>query len=205
MRMQAGLSRLQRHRIPLQGPGRRRLGQRYSSRMSTSIRLRGDRNSSRSRRRLARVPPSSGGSGCPVRIELVKGAQLGHDVGGVEAVEQHSLHRVTAGLAVVDQLGDKGDRAHLTHQRGIYNPLVLEQSVQDTPGEGRVPSQLARARLTDLISTIGAGIQSGLVCRPIVTLPSILAAPRRGASALEVAPVVHEKMFRAVLTGGNAD
>src|SRR5271156_5431163 len=45
----------------------------------------------------------------PVCIELVEGTQLGHDVGGVDAVDQHSLHRVVENLAVVDQLGDKSD------------------------------------------------------------------------------------------------
>src|SRR5271155_6131144 len=43
----------------------------------------------------------------PVCIELVEGTQLGHDVGDVDAVDQHSLHRVAADLAVVDQLGDE--------------------------------------------------------------------------------------------------
>src|SRR5271163_3928628 len=53
----------------------------------------------------------------PVCVELAEGTQLGHDIGGVDAVDQHSFYRIVADLAVVDQLGDEGDRAHLAHQR----------------------------------------------------------------------------------------
>src|SRR5260370_33875832 len=60
----------------------------------------------------------------PVCIELVEGTQLGYDVGGFDAVDQHSLHRVVENLAVIDQLGDEVDRAHLAHQRGIEADLV---------------------------------------------------------------------------------
>jgi hypothetical protein len=43
----------------------------------------------------------------PVCIELVEGAQLGHHVGGLNAVYQHPLHRVVADLAGVGQLGNE--------------------------------------------------------------------------------------------------
>jgi hypothetical protein len=53
------------------------------------------------------------------------------------------------------------------------------------------------ARFTDLTSTVGAGIRSELVCRPITALPV--------TARSKLAPVVHDKMYGAVLTGGNAD
>ena len=49
----------------------------------------------------------------PVCVELVEGAELGHHVRGLDAVYQHSLQRVVAHFAVIDQLGDEGDRPHL--------------------------------------------------------------------------------------------
>src|SRR5260370_28274425 len=67
-----------------------------------SIALRGERKSSGARRRLARAPPSSG-----VCVQLIEGAHLGHDIGGCDAVDQHSLHRVVDNLAVIDRLGDQ--------------------------------------------------------------------------------------------------
>src|SRR5271155_4200859 len=42
-----------------------------------------------------------------------------------------------------------------------------------------------RARLIDLISTLGGHNRERLVCGPITTLPSILTAPRRGSNALQ--------------------
>src|SRR5271170_3579464 len=86
-------------------------------------------------------------------------------------VDQHSLHRVVENLAIVDQLGDESDRAHLGHQRGIDNPLVLEQPSRTPQVKAPSAPPPCGARLISLVSTVGAGIQSGLVCRSLRCRP----------------------------------
>ena len=62
-------------------------------------------------------------------------------------VYQHSLQRTVANLAVIDQLDDEGDRAHLTHQRGIEADLV--DAVHDLARRRRQPRPLERIDMND--------------------------------------------------------
>jgi Glutathione S-transferase, N-terminal domain len=68
---------------------------------------------------------------------------------------------------------------------------------------GRAPCALPpnRARLIDLMSTFGVGIRKGLVCRPITTPPSIMSAPRRGASAFEARACRSRRSVRSRIDG----
>src|SRR5271170_3986880 len=117
------------------GPGRRHLGQRYSSPTSVV-------DSSPSRQKFFWSQASARARPTFIRwvrlsqsaLSLSRGPNSVMTSAGVDAVDQHSLHRVVENLAVVDQLGDKSDRAHLVHQRGIEADLV--DAVHDL-GRGR--------------------------------------------------------------------
>ena len=86
------------------------------------------------------------------------------------------------------------------------NALVLEQAVEDTPGKGAVRAAALQGKVDRLdLNPWGphpgeAGLQPRSPrCRPSCLL--LVAAPMRS----KVAPAVHEEMYGAGLTGGNAD
>ena len=64
------------------------------------------------------------GEEAPVGVELAGDAQFLHHVVGRNGMDQHPLDLVGIELAVIDQLGDESDRAHLPHQRRIEADLV---------------------------------------------------------------------------------
>ena len=77
------------------------------------------------------------GEELPVGVHLAVDAQLLHEVLGGDRVDQHALHAAFLDVALVDQAGDEGDRAHLAHQRGVEGDLV--DAVEDL---GRRPRHL---------------------------------------------------------------
>src|SRR5262245_7599039 len=60
----------------------------------------------------------------PVRIELAHGPETLHQVIGLDGVDQYAIEAAIRHPAIVDELGDERDRAHLAKQRRVEADLV---------------------------------------------------------------------------------